>query len=124
MTEDKIHKAYFTYLSDETSSNVGENFLLQERFDSLQFQILLKDKNIQNLAAKNMVLKKQNAGLRQEVRIVESEIDKKNSTIYDLKEKIKHLNELSSKYKILEEQFSKTKKKLDEFQKYICIYAE
>lgn len=121
ITENKIHRIYFTYLNDETTLNTAEDSTLQEGVDNLNFQILLKEKNIQNFTSKNAILEKQNAELRQEVRNVESEINKKNSKIYDLKEKIIHLNKLSSQYKALQEALSKTEKKLDEFRRYICI---
>ncbi|XP_067215462.1 E3 ubiquitin-protein ligase TRAIP-like isoform X2 [Linepithema humile] len=119
ITKKRIHRVYLTYLN-ETTSNSTEDLStedLKQRIDNLNFQILLKDTNIEHFTSKNAALEKQNAELRQEVRNVESEINKKNSKIYDLKEKIIHLNELSSQYKVLEEQLSNTKKKLDEFQR-------
>lgn len=129
VTRDKIHRAYFS-IKDETSSNISQSSssnisqsLLEEKIANLEFQNLLKDKNIKNFVSKTKVLKKQNAELRQEVRNVESEMNKKNNIIYELNEKIKHLNETSSQYEVLKEEFSKTKKKLDGLKRYICVYV-
>lgn len=76
---------------------------------------MLNEKNIKYYISQNAVLQKQNAGLRQEVRKVESEINKKNSIIYSLKEQMKYLENL-------EKTVSRTKKELEKLQWYICLY--
>ncbi|XP_077256048.1 E3 ubiquitin-protein ligase TRAIP-like [Temnothorax americanus] len=95
VTENRIHKAHFTVSNTETAADNADNLSSQSRIDSLKFQILLNEKNIKYYTSKNAILEKQNAGLRQEVRKVESEINQKNSVIYGLREQIKHFKEKS-----------------------------
>ncbi|XP_071565984.1 E3 ubiquitin-protein ligase TRAIP-like isoform X1 [Temnothorax nylanderi] len=95
VTENRIHKAHFTVSNTETVADNADNLSSQSRIDSLKFQILLNEKNIKYYTSKNSILEKQNAGLRQEVRKVESEINQKNSVIYALREQIKHFKEKS-----------------------------
>ncbi|XP_011166701.1 E3 ubiquitin-protein ligase TRAIP isoform X2 [Solenopsis invicta] len=94
-TESRIHKAHFTFSNTEISTDNANNSSLQGKIDNLQFQILLNEKNIKHYTSKNAILEKQNAGLRQEVRKVESEINQKNSAIYALKEQIKYFKSKS-----------------------------
>jgi len=98
-----------------------DNSTLQGRIDSLQFQILLNERNIKHYTSKNAILEKQNAGLRQEVRKVESEISQKNSAIYALKEQINYFKEKYREYDILKEKLSQKEKEVEQFQKYICL---
>ncbi|KAM0724921.1 E3 ubiquitin-protein ligase TRAIP [Formica fusca] len=116
VTENRIYKAYFTFPNSETVLDNGDNSSFQGRIDSLQFQILLKDKNIKYHISKNATLEKQNAGLRQEVRKVESEINQKNSAIHALKEQITYFKEKYGKYKVLVQKLSKKEKELEQFQ--------
>lgn len=92
---------------------------MQGRIDSLKFQILLNEKNIKHYTSKNAILEKQNAGLRQEVRKVESEINQK--TIYDLKEQIKYFKEKSLQY---EKKLSQREREMGRLQVYVFIYVD
>jgi len=121
VTVEKIHKAHFTVSMESIADNV-DNSTLQGRIDSLQFQILLNEKNIKYYTSKNIVLEKQNAGLRQEVRKVESEMRQKNSTIYALKEKI---NSFQQNYQqecdMLKRKLSQKEREVEKFQEYVCL---
>jgi len=121
VTVEKIHKAHFT-VSMESIADSVDNSTLQGRIDSLQFQILLNEKNIKYYTSKNIVLEKQNAGLRQEVRKVESEMRQKNSTIYALKEKI---NSFQQNYQqecdMLKRKLSQKEREVEKFQEYVCL---
>ncbi|XP_011250734.1 E3 ubiquitin-protein ligase TRAIP isoform X2 [Camponotus floridanus] len=114
VTENKIYRVYFTFPNSETASDNADNSLLQGRIDSLQFQILVKDKNIKYHLSKIATLEKQNAGLRQEVRKVESEINQKKSTIHALNEQIIYFKEKYEKYKVLAQELSQKEKELEQ----------
>lgn len=91
---------------------------LQQKMDNLEFEILLNKKNMSHYISKNKTLKKQNAGLRQEVRKVESEISQKNSTIHSLKEEIKHFREKYEEYEKLKHKISHKERELEKLKKY------
>ncbi|KMQ97198.1 traf-interacting protein [Lasius niger] len=76
----------------------------------------MKESNIKRYTSKNVTLEKQNAGLRQEVRKVESEINQKNATIHILKEQITYFKEKYGKYKVLTQKLSQKEKELEQFQ--------
>ncbi|XP_071575097.1 E3 ubiquitin-protein ligase TRAIP-like [Temnothorax nylanderi] len=86
-TEQTIRRIYFNFSnSDSTAEDAAS---LQNRIDSLTFQLKLRDENLNKLTEANGKLETQTAGLRQEVRNVESEMKGKNSAILALKEQIK-----------------------------------
>ncbi|XP_072746713.1 uncharacterized protein [Anoplolepis gracilipes] len=116
VTENRIYRVYFTFPNSEATSDNGDSSSLQGRIDSLQFKILLKDKDINYHMSKNATLEKQNAGLRQEVRKVESEINQKNSAIYALKEQITYFKEKYGKYKDLAQRLSQKEKEMEQLQ--------
>lgn len=121
MTENRIYRVYFTFPNSETASENADNSSLEGRIDSLQFQLLLKEKNIKYYTSKNVTLEKQNAGLRQEVRKVESEINQKNSAIHVLKEQITYFKEKYGKYKFLTQKLYQKEKELEQLQKYVYL---
>lgn len=120
MTESTIHRAHFTFSNTETAVDNADNSL-QGRIDSLKFQILLNEKNIEYYTSKNATLENQNAGLRQEVRKVESEISKKNSTIYALKEKIRCFEKKHLEYEAMEKKLSQKEREVERFQEYVYV---
>ncbi|XP_071647222.1 E3 ubiquitin-protein ligase TRAIP [Temnothorax longispinosus] len=86
-TERTIRRIYFNF---SNSANIAEDTAsLQNTIDSLTFQLKLRDENLNKLTEANGKLETQTAGLRQEVRNVESEMRSKNSAILALKEQIK-----------------------------------
>ncbi|XP_011692833.1 PREDICTED: E3 ubiquitin-protein ligase TRAIP-like isoform X1 [Wasmannia auropunctata] len=109
--EDRIHKAHFTVSNTEDNEDN-----LQGRIDSLKFQVLLNERNIKHYISKNAVLEKQNAGLRLEVRKVESEIRQKNSNIYALKDEIRYFKEKHQEYEVLKKELSEKKREVKQFR--------
>lgn len=90
----------------------------------MKFQILLNEKNIKHYTSKNAILGKQNAGLRQEVRKVESEINQKNSAIYALKEQIKYFKEKYLEYEILKKRLSQSEREVEQLREYVFIHVD
>ncbi|XP_032685405.1 E3 ubiquitin-protein ligase TRAIP-like isoform X2 [Odontomachus brunneus] len=113
-SQEKIQRLYVTFATNETNST--DSLSMQERIDSLKFQVLLNEKNIKYYTSKNETLEKQNAGLRQEVRKVESEMNKKNSKIYLLKEQIRDLKEKYTERESLKHKLSQKEKELENLQ--------
>ncbi|XP_047363966.1 uncharacterized protein LOC124954698 isoform X3 [Vespa velutina] len=66
--------------------------------------------------SKNSTLEKQNAGLRREVRKLESETKEKNSGIYALKEQTKYFKEQLVGYESAKKEIIQLKKKLEELR--------
>lgn len=86
-----------------------DSFTLQQRIDSLLFQIKLKETEFNNFRTENATLKKQNAGLREEVKKTENEIGHKDSVIHGLKQQALHFKEQCAEY----EKVVKEKKMLE-----------
>ncbi|XP_014486707.1 PREDICTED: E3 ubiquitin-protein ligase TRAIP-like isoform X2 [Dinoponera quadriceps] len=110
-SQEKIQRLYVTFVNNETSS--ADSLSTQERIDSLKFQVMLNERNIKYYTTKSKTLEKQNAGLRQEVRKVESEMNKKNSTIYLLKEQMKTLKEKYMEHEALKCKLSQKEKEIE-----------
>lgn len=121
VTTQKIHKLYFTNGIEQNNSNIT-NLPLQEQVNNMKFQILLKQKDIRSFISKNNTLDKQNAGLRREIRKMESDINQQKSLVYSLKKEIAHLkqtwNSTSKEHEVLKRKYSATEKKLQEYKKY------
>jgi TRAF-interacting protein len=94
---------------------------LERQINNLKFQILLKEKDINYYASKSVILEKQNSGLRQEVRKVESEIKQKDSVIHDLKEQMSCLKKKRLDYEILKKKLSQKEKELQQYKQYVLI---
>lgn len=96
---------------------------MQEQVNNMKFQILLKQKDIRSFISKNNTLDKQNAGLRREIRKMESDINQQKSLVYSLKKEIAHLkqtwNSTSKEHEVLKRKYSATEKKLQEYKKYV-----
>jgi len=82
----RIYKLYFNFSNND--SLLEDNTSLLNKIENLNFQIKLKDDNINILTENNEKLKRQRTGLKQQVYKYESEISNKNSTIHELKEEI------------------------------------
>lgn len=113
VTHSRIHRLYVT-VSNETT--VESDPHTQDKLASLKFQILLKEKDINYFMSKNSTLEKQNAGLRREVRKLESETNEKNSAIYALKEQIKYFKEQLLEYESAKKEIAQLKRKLEELR--------
>jgi len=117
----KIHRIYFSFGNDKAI----QEFLdlpLERQINNLKFQILLKEKDINYYASKSVILEKQNSGLRQEVRKVESEIKQKDSVIHDLKEQMLRLKKKRLDYEILKKKLSQKEKELQQYKQYVLFY--
>ncbi|XP_011692813.1 PREDICTED: E3 ubiquitin-protein ligase TRAIP-like [Wasmannia auropunctata] len=107
-TKNRIYKAYFTVSNNEDN--------LQERINGLKLQDLLNERNIRHYTSKNAVLKKQNADLRLQVRLVENKIRCKNSIICHTKNRIRNLNKVLQEYEVLKKKLSEKKREVKQFR--------
>ncbi|XP_060533668.1 E3 ubiquitin-protein ligase TRAIP-like isoform X2 [Cylas formicarius] len=81
-----IHRIYFNVASCE---GINEDpIILQNKLDSLEYQMRLKEKELQNLSEKYGKVKKQNEGLRQEVSNLTQTEKAHNSAVLGLKEQV------------------------------------
>lgn len=95
---------------------------MQERIDNLNFQILLRDKDVTDYKAKAEKLQSQMKSLRNEVLKLESEVEHKNSAIHALKEQAKYYKQSHEEGKKYKEQAEVLKKKLNNLNEYIFNY--
>lgn len=98
-TKNTIHKIYFNFSNND--SIIEDPSFLQQRIENLNFQIKLKDREIDTLRAIEKKLEKETLGLRQEVRKVESSIKSKESAILAFKEQLefyRHENQELKKF--------------------------
>ncbi|CAK9825246.1 E3 ubiquitin-protein ligase TRAIP [Anthophora retusa] len=114
VTQSRIHRLFFTFSSNEINESQGSS--LQEKVDSLKFKLLLKEKDIQHYSSKCVTLEKQNAGLKQEVRKVEGELNQKIAAIYALKEQISYFQEQSSHCNNLKREIAQLKSKIEDLR--------
>ncbi|EFN61495.1 TRAF-interacting protein [Camponotus floridanus] len=110
-TESKIYRIYFNFSNSD--SIVEDPTSLQYKIDNLTLQLQLKDQNINNLTEIKEKLEKQTAGLRQEVRHVESEINGKNSAIHALKQQIKFYKQQCQDVDIYKNEIKQLKKDIE-----------
>lgn len=90
-TEKNIHRIYFNLANtDSIMDDVGT---LQAKVDNLQFQLMLKDKDISNYKEKYSKVNAQNTGLREEVRNLEKSAVTYESTLHALKQQILYYKE-------------------------------
>lgn len=118
-TESKIHRIYFNFSNND--SIVEDPSSLQSRIDNLTFQLQLRDQRINNLTEIKEKLDMQTAGLRKEVRKVESEINGKNSAIHALKEQIKFYKRECQDIDTYKKEIEQLKKKNEDLKKYILF---
>ncbi|KAL6423066.1 hypothetical protein ACFW04_010504 [Cataglyphis niger] len=119
-TESKIHRIYFNFSNND--SIVEDPSLLQSRIDNLTLQLQLRDQRINNLTEIKEKLDMQTAGLRKEVRKVESEINGKNSAIHALKEQIKFYKRECQDIDTYKKEIEQLKKKNEDLKKYIFFF--
>lgn len=87
----------------------------------MAFQIKLKDENLNNLTEANKKLKKQTAGLRQEVLKVESEINGKSSAIYALQQQIQFFKQQCSEVDNFKKEIEELKKRVEHLKNVQAI---
>ncbi|XP_074115153.1 E3 ubiquitin-protein ligase TRAIP-like [Cotesia typhae] len=110
----RIHRLYFNVPNSDSIRD--DPVLLQERVDNMQFQVMLKDKEISNLKDESHKYKIQAAGLRKEVLKLESDVEQKKNTIGALKEQAKHFKAASDEARKFKEQAELYKTKLDDIK--------
>ncbi|XP_057334418.1 E3 ubiquitin-protein ligase TRAIP-like [Microplitis mediator] len=110
----KIHRLYFNITANDSIRD--DAVLLQERVDNMQFQVLMKDKEISNLKGDANKYKHQTAGLRKEVLKLENELQQKNTAIGALREQAKHFKAASEEAKKYKEQADIFKTKLEDIK--------
>ncbi|KAL0128128.1 hypothetical protein PUN28_003407 [Cardiocondyla obscurior] len=115
-TESKIHRIYFNFSNNE--SILEDPVSLQTRIDSLNFQLKLKQKDVDDLKGENEKLGKQTSGLRHEVRKIENKIVSKDSVIFALNDQIKFFKQECSDMKNYKEENIQLKKELENLK---CI---
>lgn len=108
-------KIYFNYANIEVIKE--DSFTLQQKVDSLSFQLKLKETEAKNNKDELASLKKQNIGLRDEVKRTESEINEKVSAYHALKEQIAYFKNRSHEYDKLKEQNKRLCKTLETYDK-------
>ncbi|XP_076243156.1 TRAF interacting protein no poles [Calliopsis andreniformis] len=113
-TAHKIHRIYFNFSNNDTI--IEDATSLQDKLDKLNFQLLVKEKDIKHYTQKCETLEKQNGELRKEVYKVESELNKKNSTIYAFKEQIKYFKEQNLEVESIKKEVEQLKKKNENYK--------
>ncbi|XP_043471837.1 E3 ubiquitin-protein ligase TRAIP [Leptopilina heterotoma] len=110
VSQAKIHRLYFNFSNND--SIVEDSTTLQSRVESLEFQLLIKEKDIKHYASKAENADKQVGGLRKEICKLENEIAKKNSVNFALNEQLILHRENS---RIIEEQ----KRELERLRRHV-----
>ncbi|KAJ8673761.1 hypothetical protein QAD02_005023 [Eretmocerus hayati] len=111
---DKLTRIYFNIFNTECIKE--DSFTLQQKIDSLSFQNKLKETDLKNCREENVILKKQNSGLREEVKKVENELSHKNSVVHALKEQCQHFKELSDDTSGLKRENNHLKRLLETYE--------
>ncbi|XP_011502587.1 PREDICTED: E3 ubiquitin-protein ligase TRAIP [Ceratosolen solmsi marchali] len=122
---DSITRLYFNFSNTEIVKE--DSFTLQQKVDTLSFQIKLKETEYKNCSEENVVLKRQNSGLRDEVKKTESEINQKNSVIYALKEQSQYFKRKCQDFEKIQEEKIKLENKLETYENVkilVCSTSE
>ncbi|XP_076758110.1 TRAF interacting protein no poles [Xylocopa sonorina] len=113
-TSSKIHRIYFNFAN---SDNIIEDTCsLQDKVDKLNFQLVLKEKDVKHYAQKVETLETQNKMLKVEVRKVESELNEKQSGIYALKEQINYFREQNLEVENKKKEIEQLRKRLENYK--------
>ncbi|XP_060830610.1 E3 ubiquitin-protein ligase TRAIP-like [Bombus pascuorum] len=113
-TSSKIHRLYFNFSNNDTI--VEDKCSLQDKVDKLNFQLMLKEKDIKHYTEKTETLEKQNKELKKEVGKVESEISEKCNVIYALKEQIKLFKEQNLEAESRRKEVEQLRKKIEHYK--------
>jgi len=95
---------------------------LQQKVDNMTFQVKLKDKDISNLTETREKLENMIAGLRTEVKRVESEMNSKNCVIHALKEQIKFYKVQCQDMDGQKKELERLKKNVENLRTYVFSY--
>lgn len=113
--KDKITRIYFT--ASNTDVIKEDSCTLQQKVDSLSFQVELRKKELSNCRDENATLKKQNSGLREEVKKNESIINDKNAAIRGMKEQSQYYKDQIADYNKIKREKVELQQKLDMCEK-------
>ena len=122
VSQSKIHRIYFNFSNNETVEE--DSTSLQNRVESLEFKLLLKEKDINHYLSKAESLDKQVHGLRKEVGRLENDIQSRNSSIFALQEQAKYLREKSLQAEAQQKELEKLREQVDLFRKYVFYFAQ
>lgn len=95
---------------------------LQDKVDKLNFQLMLKEKDIKHDLARIEILERQNRELKEEIKKMEIEIAGKYNAVYALQEQIKLLKQQSLKAERRKKEIEQLQKKIEHYKKYVKIY--
>lgn len=110
----KIHRLYFN-ISNNVSI-LDDAATLQEKLDNLQFQMVLKEKDVTDFTKMAAEAQSQVVGLRKEVLKLEAEMEQKNSAMHALKQQVKHFKQISDDGLKYKKDAEKLKLKLSDLQ--------
>ncbi|XP_023290550.1 E3 ubiquitin-protein ligase TRAIP [Orussus abietinus] len=114
VTQNKIHRLYFNFSNSESIKE--DPYLLQVRLDNQKLQLSLKNEDIKILTQEKKTFERQAAGLRAEVKALQTEINKLTNAIHALKEQVKYFKNLSTEADKAKQDAARFKKKLDEMR--------
>lgn len=110
----KIHRIYFNFSNNDTI--IDDASALQDKIDKLTFQILLKEKDIKHYKEKSETMEKQNVGLRNELKKVESQLREKETAIHALKDQTRYFKQQCLEVDATKKEVVKLKKKVEDLK--------
>ena len=119
MSQSKIHRIYFNFSNNDTIEE--DSSTLQSRVESLEFKLLLKQKDISHYVSKAETLDKQVHGLRKEVMKLENDKESLNTTIYALQEQAKYLKEQNVIAESKVKEIEKLRNRIELYRKYVFL---
>ncbi|KAL7298325.1 hypothetical protein TKK_0008671 [Trichogramma kaykai] len=111
---DGVTRIYFNFANTEAVKE--DSFTLQQKLDSLSFQVKLKETENKNFKSELHTLKKQNSSLREEVKKRESEVKKQISAIHALKDQTAHFRSQCQDYDNVCREKERLQKKIDTYE--------
>ncbi|KAK9729175.1 Ring finger domain [Popillia japonica] len=114
ISEKTIHRVYFNLANADGIQD--DAVTLQYKMDNMDFQIKLKDKDIQICKDKNKKLKEQNIALRTEVQELENKQTVSASVMHALKEQVAFFKLKAKETKRLSDEVTRLKDKLKELE--------
>ncbi|EFA07352.2 E3 ubiquitin-protein ligase TRAIP [Tribolium castaneum] len=112
-TEKSVHRVYLNVNNAEDDTDPAT---LQYKIDGLQFQLTLKDKDVQNYSAKYQKAKGQLLALRTEVQELESKARTHDSIVNALKDQITYFKEKAKEKEKLSEAYMKLKNTVKKYE--------
>ncbi|GJQ76200.1 hypothetical protein Trydic_g1943 [Trypoxylus dichotomus] len=114
VTEKTIHRVYFNL--PNTEGITDDVVTLQHKMDNMNFQMKLKDKDIQIYKDKHQKLEDQNTALRNEVKQLEHKQNVSESVMHALKEQVAYFKLKAKEGTRLNDEVGRLKDKLKELE--------